>query len=182
MKSEIYRQLYDFEMAQRDHLIAAVNIPIIAITALGSALVAMALGFPYSRSIATALFVSCSATAAVALLVAIANAFRSILGYEYARTTSPKTWQKYYDSLLDLYAGRADQHQLADSAFERAFNQRLSEATDVNKGNNRLRGHRIILANLSTVIALSLLAVAGVSYVIASAAHKEHVYEVRIVR
>jgi hypothetical protein len=181
MKSEIYRQLYDFELAQRDHLIAAANIPILAITGLGSALVAMVVGFPYSKSVQTNLFVLGAAIAALFLIIAIISVFRSILGYQYARTTSPKKWQDYYDVLLQRHLGKPNQVQLADSTFERSFNRQLGEATDQNKANNLRRSHYVIRANLCLVLALGCLGLTGLDFVFVSANHREIVHEVRVV-
>jgi hypothetical protein len=181
MNSEIYRDLYNFEMEQRGHLIDAVNVPIIAITVLGSALATMLLSFPYQPGMLQLGFAVFSGVAGAGLVVAITAVFRSFIGYEYERPASPHIWQAHFDKLLVHYVGKADANALADAAFQRAFNSRLADATDTNRSNNRKRGNSIVLANICCAATLAALAAAGACFVIASIQQGALIHEVRIV-
>jgi hypothetical protein len=181
MKSEIYRDLYNFEMEQRGHLIDAANIPIVAITVLGGGLITMMMGFPYRPGGLQLGFMISSGIAAAALTVAIWGVFRSFIGYEYERPASPHIWQKHYEGLVKHYASKVNAAARADAEFERAFNARLADATDTNRANNRRRGNAIAMANISGAIALAALAFAGIFYVVATHGEKPPIHEIRIV-
>lgn len=183
MRYEIYRQLYDFELAQRDHLISAVNIPMVVATILGSALGTMMMTFPYAKSAGSSGWAFCGLVLVglLALIAAIFALVRSLVGYEYARTASPKCWQEYFDKLVEMYSTFPEQPFLAQAGFDKRFHERLAEATDENSAQNRKRSDFLYKANLCCVVALIAVALAAVPYVFASVKYGDHVEQVRIV-
>lgn len=178
MTPEINRDLYKIEMEQRAHLIEAAIVPILAITVLGSGLLAMLLGFPYTPGALTVLFVGFAGMAGMGVAVAIGAVFRAFIGYHYERPASPRSWQTYFDKLLAHYADATGQLALARAALERAFHARLSDATYINRRNNKRRGNSIFLANLCCAGILAALAASGICYALAAIAQSPLLYAV----
>jgi hypothetical protein len=167
MTPEINRDLYRIEMEQRWHLVEAATVPILAITVLGSGLLAMMLGFPYSSGALTVMFLVSAGTAAFGVAFAIWAVFRAFIGYHYERPASPCSWQKYFGRLLVYHAGASERLKLATAALEDAFHSRLADATHTNRRNNKRRGSAICLANLCCAIVLAALVASAICYVVA---------------
>jgi hypothetical protein len=153
--SELYQRLYDFELTQREHFLAAVNIPIVAITVLAGSLATMVMSFNYEATGIAIWFSGVAVLALIGLGFAIICVFKSILGYEYERTTSPKIWADYADTLRRHYAQMPNGPDIAHEKLVEAFNERLNQAIEFNKQNNRRRGKWLYLANLSCAIVLA---------------------------
>lgn len=182
MTPEINRDLYKIEMEQRTHLIEAAIVPILAITVLCSGLLAMLLGFPYTADSLSVLFVAFAGAACVGVAVAIGAVFRAFIGYHYERPASPRSWQTYFDKLLAHYEGATGQLALARAALERAFHTRLSDATYINRRNNKRRGNSIFLANICCAGILAALVASGICYALAEIGQSTPLFAARLVQ
>lgn len=186
-EKSIYEQLYDFENEQRVHLASTVNVPIIAATALGSALVAMALGYPFAWARPTFLFLGLLIVAALALVGAVAFVFQALIGYKYQKIPGPRALQEYERALRayqlkELGVEReSEAEQLVTETLRSSLEDSLVRATEVNSANNRKRGNSVYRANLCSAIATAALALAGAAYVVAKVGHPADVHSVRIV-
>lgn len=183
MAHDVFKQSYDFELEQRNHLIDAVNVPILALTVLGGALVTMVMNFPYSehQPVGRTAFLVVAVLASTALLIAVFAVFRALVGYWYEKIPSATKWNHHYEKLVSLYGGRSDGQELIAREFDNAVTVVYGKAADANAKINRKRGRWFFVANISVAIAATLLAVAGGLFTFASITEKVHIQEIRIV-
>lgn len=181
MDSDLYKELYRFEWEQRSHLISAVNIPIVAITALATVLATIAMGYPYASSPNATIFVTCITISIVLLFVALILVLWSLLNVEYKKIPSPILLRQHHKKLTAWYLRHGKTIEDAENDFQDSFNDQLALAAEQNGKRNRLRGNCIFLA--SVFIGLSLLpsGVAGALYVSASIGAPDKTYNVHIV-
>lgn len=182
MNSELYKDLYKFEWEQRTHLTSSVNIPIVAITALGTVTVTMATGYPYIKSTATYFFSVFLLVSAIALTLALFLVAASLLVAKYQRIPSPMKLRQHFNALCAWHLRNGSSREAAEEEFVDAFNVHLAAAAEENGNRNRLRGNYVFLASVSLSIALLSMAVAGALYVTGHIGAAQPVHEVRLVK
>jgi hypothetical protein len=187
VEKSIYEQLYEFENQQRVHLASTVNVPIIAATALGSALVAMVLGYPFAWAPLTLLFVASLIVAALALGGSVAFVFLALIGYKYQKIPGPRALQAHerelraYQLKEQGVGSESEAEKVVSETFRTSLEDAFVRATEVNAANNRNRGNSVYRANLCSAIATVALALGGAVYVIAKIGKPADVHSIRIV-
>ncbi len=182
MDSELYKDLYKFEWDQRTHLTSAVNIPIVAITALGTVTVTMAIGYGYTNSVAAWTFSGFLLVSAVALAAALVLVITSLLSSEYQKIPSPIRLRNHFEALCAWHLRNGSTREAAQKEFSEAFNLHLARAAEENGKRNRLRGNYVFLASAALSVALIPMSVAGALYVAAHIGALEEVHNVRLVK
>lgn len=181
MKSDIYKEFYQFEWDHRSHLTSALNIPIAGATIVGGGIVVMIQGVPYTANITTSIFVLFSAIAVLCLLGVLLFIFKAFHGYKYKRIATPLTFTEYYKELLAWHTKYGQGKASADERFEEYFNQRLAEAAEVNAQNNKNRSAYLYRANASLALCLLFMVFSSVPYLIIKVEVPEKIYSIKIV-
>lgn len=181
MDDDIYQKQYDFELEQRNHLSTSVNVPVMAITVLGGSLSAALLGYSFQEGLATILFILSALGVVSSLGFAIYFIFRSLLGYEYQKISSPGALCKHYDSLVDWHKKNGGDEENAEADFKKYINDKLAEASAWNGTNNINRGNYVYKATVGIGVSVVFLAgVAGLS-VYKSINKPKETYNVQII-
>lgn len=177
MNKKIYQEQYDFELNQRAYFASAINIPIVAVTILGSAIASMGVGFLYSISASSIIFVMCLSISILSLAVSVFFVFNSLIGYEYKKIPPPSELNKTYQELSEWYIETEGKDEGVNADFENALCERLSQAVEVNSKHNITRGNFLHAATISLAVATIFIGISGFFYVInkvdnSSAPHK----------
>jgi hypothetical protein len=185
MEREIFQKQYDFEMAQKDALSSTVNIPIVSITVIGSALSGMLLSFSYSESYITYLFIVAIALCFVFCSYALVLVFKSLVGYWHHKIPPSSTLFAYHKELSNWHlqqgASEEEATKKTEEEFSEYFNRKLSDASDKNSANNLKRSAYIHDATLNAAISLVFLAVSAFFYVYAKAMEPAQTYKIEVV-
>lgn len=181
MKSEIYKEFYDFEWDHRSHLTSAVNIPIAGATVVGGGIAVMIQGFSYSNNHSTKIFIICAVLAILCFIGVLYFIFKAFHGYTYERISTPLTFKKYYDELLEWHNRYGDGKSSADVRFEYHFNNRLAEAAEVNALNNKNRSAYLYRANAVLALCLLFAVFAAAPYLVTKIDKPEKTYSIKII-
>jgi len=182
MKSDIYKEFYQFEWDHRSHLTSALNIPIAAATIVGGGIAFMAQSFSYSGDINTKLFVALTCLSSSFLLGVLFFIFKAFHGYTYSRIPTPLKFKKHYDELLDWHEKYAEGKKSADIRFEEYFNMRVGEAAEVNSHNNKNRSAYLYRTNVSLALSLFFLIISSAPYLYSKINETEKTYSVNVVQ
>lgn len=181
MKSDIYKDHYQFEWDHRSHITSALNVPIAVATVIGGAITVMAQKFPYSNEVITWFFVPLPSLGAISIIVSAVFLFKAFHGYQYQRIPTPQTLRNYYDKLVEWHNqygnGKAD----ADKEFDDYFHKRMAEATEINARNNKAKSAYLYRTNTSLAVSLLFVAIASVPFLIKTVAAGEKIQLVKIV-
>ena len=99
MDMEIYRKQYDFEMEQRNGIASATNIPIVALTIIGGALSSVVIGYKFSNTLSSNVFLLTTSLSALCILWTVYYVARSFIGYVYQKIPPSKQLTAYYVEL-----------------------------------------------------------------------------------
>lgn len=182
MNSELYKDMYKFEWEQRSHLSSAVNIPIVAITALGTVLATIALGYPYESSCKSLLFPIAAALTALLISIAIGFVIFSLINSKYSKLPSPLKLRNYYSELCEWHTKNGSTVEAASKEFQANFDSHLAQVAEANGVRNRIRGNSIFLASVFLSLSLIPLGIAGFYYVTAKINAPDKVQSFRIVK
>jgi len=182
MDSDMYKYLHEFEDKQRTLLASTINVPILASTLIGGALVTAILQFPYSTDLSSYLFVGFCGASILALLFAVAFVSAALIGYKYEKPKSPLVLSAHYEALVAWHIRNTSTEEEAKKEFKMDYEKNLAIATDANGRNNRTRGKNIFWANLSLSFSILFLVAAGVLYVNAALQQGTKIYHIRIVQ
>jgi hypothetical protein len=185
MEREIFQKQYDFEMTQKDTLSSTVNIPIVSITVIGSALSGMLLSFPYSKNCVSYFFIISIAICFAFCTYALILVFKSLVGYLHHKIPSSSALYAYHKELLNwhLQQGVSEEEatKKAENEFSEYFNRKLSEASDANSENNIKRSAYIHDATLGTAMSLIFLAMSAFFFVYAKTQVPAQEYKIEII-
>jgi hypothetical protein len=119
MNSELYKELYKFEWDQRTHLISAVNIPIVVLTALGTVAVSMAIGYPYTESVEAWTFSGFLLISVVTLGVGLVFVIVSLLMSAYEKIPSPMRLRTHFEQLCQWHVRNGSSREAARRSSQR---------------------------------------------------------------
>lgn len=181
MDKNIYQDQYDFELNQRAYLASAVNIPLVAVTILGSAIASMGVGFSYHIDASSIIFVMCLSASALALVVSISFIFYSLIGYEYKKLPPPSQLNNTYNELSEWHKDTYGNDEGANVDFENEFCERLGQAVEVNSKNNISRGNFLHAATISLAVATIFIGISGFLYVVNKVDNSSNPQKIEIV-
>lgn len=185
MDNDIYQKQYDFELEQRNSLASATNIPIVALTVIGSALSTMVLGFKYDDNFISCIFIILSVLSSLIMLKALYCAVRSFLGYSYQKIPPAKEMYQHHKELLDWYfQGNKDPNDaevLAKNDFNLYFYERLSEAAEHNGSNNIMRGNYLHDATMYVVVSFVCITLSAPIYVFNNVKESTDIKKVQLI-
>ena len=186
MDSNLFLKQYDFELEQRNSLASAINIPIVALTALGGALGSIAASYKYGSNISTYIFIGLVALALISLLVALYQTFRSFAGYVYEKIPSTIQLSAHYENLKlwHLEQGLSEDLAVVEATkdFQNYLNTAIAEATDVNSKNNISRGNYLHGAVTTIAFTFVFLLMSSSLYLYQTATQDEKVHQIKIVK
>lgn len=180
MKTDLYKEHYQFEWDHRSHLTSAINIPIAVATVLGGAITVMAQKYPYSSLIESYAFIATISIATLCIAIAIFFLFYSFHGYEYKRIPTPLKLQSHYNELLEWHNKYSNGKKSADSKFEEYFNLRMGEATEINAHNNKNKSAYLYRCHTSLAIAVVFIAISSIPFLLATIKDKDKNYSPQI--
>lgn len=185
MHRELFQKQYDFELDQRNALISAVNVPIVAITVLTSAASAALLDFPYQLDVKSWVFLLLCLLGFAALLFAVYSGFRSFWGYEYQKLPDATQLRSHFEGLCRWHenCGNSPEDAKASALLDFAdyLDERLAEAVEWNSKNNLARGNYVHRATAAIAFALMFFLPSAGIYVYTKATAEERLYRVRLV-
>ncbi len=181
MNKKIYEDQYDFELNQRAHFASVVNIPIVAITILGSAIVSMGVGFLYGINASSIIFVMSLSVSTLSLAFSICFIFYSLIGYIYKKVPPPSELKKTYQELSEWHIEMHGNNEGVDADFENELCDRLGQAVEVNSKNNIRRGNFLYAATISLAVATIFIGVSGVLYVINKVENSSNPQKIEII-
>ncbi|WP_022943276.1 hypothetical protein [Psychromonas hadalis] len=185
MNNDIYQKQYDFELEQRNSIASATNIPVVALTVIGSALSTMIVGFKYNNHLIGYAFILLSIASVLLMFVALYYSVRSFHGYSYQKIPPAKDMEAHYSDLLSWHSEQSEDSKeieyLAKLDFKQYFNERLSEAAEHNGSNNIQRGNYLHDATRSVVISFVFIALSAPIYVINNVKNNTDINKVTIV-
>lgn len=181
MRSEIYKDHYEFEWSHRSHLTAALNIPIAVATVLGGGITVVVQKFPYEDEAVTYVFVLLVSMAVLSLVLAIAFLFFSFLGYQYQRIPTPLKIKEHHNQLIDWWKKNGGGEKEARKDLDEFIDLRMGEAVEVNSANNRKKSAFLYKTNLSLAVTFILLGFSVIPYAVKTIGHDGTVYRVEIV-
>lgn len=186
MDSGLFLKQYDFELEQRNSLASAINIPIVALTALGGALGSMAASYQYANDLFTYFFLAFVILALTSLLISLYQTFKSFAGYVYEKIPSTTKLSAHYEELKKWYEEQGTDEkaieQLATADFQTFLNDSVAKATDVNSQNNITRGNYLHGAITTIAFTFVFLLLSSSLYLYQKATSTEQIHQVKIVK
>lgn len=181
MRSEIYKDHYEFEWEHRSYLSRSLNVPIAVSTIIGSAAAVMIQKFPYQAGFFSYFFIVLVAVSVLSIALAAFFLFKAFVGYECARVPTPLTLKSHYDELNAWHKKYGDGESAAEKKFEESFDIRLGEATEKNAANNKRKSGYLYRCNAALALSLLFLAFSAVPYIYTNINHQDKTYNVRLV-
>jgi hypothetical protein len=181
MSGGLYEKLYETEWQRREHLQAALSIPLGILVLLGSGLLVLVRQFDTRDAVLKLVFWPTFVLACAAFATATYMVVRSFYGYVYSRIPLPSELYRHHEALKAHYEALG-KPSLADQEFELYLMRRYINAGDRNSVHNANRGEYLHKANRSIVLALSATALCAVPYAIAVRATRSEPQRVEIVR
>ena len=166
MDKKIYEDQYDFELNQRAYFASAVNIPIVAITILGSAIASMGVGYIYGINASSIIFIMSLSLSTLSLAVSVFFIFNSLIGYVYKKLQPPSQLKRVYTELTEWHIENNGSDEGVNRDFENELCERLGQAIEVNSKNNITRGNFLYAATISLAVATIFLGLSGFLYVL----------------
>ena len=179
MKTDFFKDAYDFELTLREKLVAMLATPLTVMTLLSGVFVFLVQRFKPSAEKFELLFAAALSGFALSLVVAVYHIFRGTVGYRYKCVAAGDDLKNWYDSLLRHYAGN---QALADAAFDAGIVSRYIEATRANAKNNQSKIAHVAIANRAIACALAFAVFSGIPYFISSYSKPEKPIRVEIVK
>jgi hypothetical protein len=179
MKTEFFKERYDFELTLRDQLSERTSTPLTVITALGGALVFFIHNYPFSGDCWTALFVLLLAAFGLALFVGIYSIFEANIAGQYKAVADGSELMDWYDNLLKHY--EKDEAK-ANAEFERGICERYHDATKVNAQVNARKVKALARANWALACAAALALLTSVPYLVSLASKEDKPMKIEIVK
>ena len=185
MNNDIYQKQYDFELEQRNKFASAINIPVVTLTVIGSALSTMVVGFKYNNNLLGHAFILLSIASVTVMFVALYYAMRSFHGYSYQKIPPAKDMKVFYSNLFNWYSEKHEDEKiikkLTESDFNDYFIERLSEAAEHNASNNIQRGNYLHSTTKYVVVSFLCIALTAPIYVINNVKNSTDINKVTIV-
>jgi hypothetical protein len=148
-----YKQNYDAELAQREHLRSAVGTPIGLLTLIGSALAFMVQKLRVEADWTTALFLIVAACSAAALVCATYCLIRALHGHTYRQLESALQLQLFHRELREWHSTYGNGVLAADREFEQHLQRRYAATADHNAHLNEKRADYLFLTTRRIILA-----------------------------
>ena len=137
MQLDLLKELYFHEWERKQQLATAASLPVVILTGLGSGSLFLVRTFRYGNDLATVLFVALAAASIAFQAMAIYRVIRSLRGYWYQRLPDTQGLRKHFKTLTEYHAAVGSPSDSARQQFDEELGERLAEATDANRENNR---------------------------------------------
>ena len=165
MDFQFLKARYDFELARRDALTAALALPVAILTALGSLIAGMARTFDYSRSQGTVPFLASLSVDVLAFVIALYFMARAYHGQVYRYLPTLGGLRRDLEALTAYFEANGGEPDLATAEFYRQFEVRLIEAADYNCETNDRRSGHLHRARQALLVVLTVTCIMGAIHV-----------------
>lgn len=166
MTLEFASELYERELARREHLVSAVSLPAGILALVGGLLGAVANDFTYSNKVLTAFFAVALIMAAACFAWSLWNLLRAHVGHVYEFLPRPKTLHEFYLGTLAHYRDEPDPPVRARVDFDDLLLRRYVEAAEKNTNTNDRKSEILHQANRALASAMVLALLCGVLHAI----------------
>lgn len=167
MKSDLYKERYDFEWNHRTHLLEMTNVLIAVAAIVGSGLVFEVKTFEYTSWL-FCWFLVLSIGSALALAASVYFIARSIVGYGYSHIATPKQLEEYESQLGQWCSENGLPPDDVAIHLQRFIDERIAEAVEVNVANNRRKSAYAQKSIISVCLSFGFLFFATVPYLAAT--------------
>lgn len=179
MKTEFFKERYDFELSLREQLSSRTSTPLTVTTALGGVLIFFIHNYSFSGDCWTALFVLLLGAFAFSLLVAVFSIFQANVADNYQAIADGAQLVVWHDELMKFYNSDAPS---ADAAFERGICKRYSAATRKNAEVNARKVRVLARANWALAVAAAFALIASLPYLVSLSTKQDKPLKIQIIK
>lgn len=181
----LYEKQYEFELEQRNTFSPKANIPIVAITVVGTANSTMIVGFTYSWTNSYTLYFSfLMVFSALSILLSLYFLIKCMLFRVYEKLPTPDTLEVYRQDILEFYKEEQTDENAVEDLVEKEMkdliNEKYREAVILNSETNIDRGNLLDVSTLFVAVALLLTIFATPLYLYGKAAAPAQIHEIKI--
>jgi hypothetical protein len=184
MDSSHFQKFYEFEIDQRNAIATTVNIPLVVMAALTSAVSIVLVDYQYQYTIQCYLFGVTAGASLLSLLCGLYFLCRAAISPNYKKLPNPKALREHSFTLKNwrrrqgLPVSEADALSKVD--FEEYLNELLADAAAWNGNVNRDRGAYVQRALLACACAVVVLIPSGGLYVFNKVSSTDKIYSVQL--
>lgn len=163
---DFLKDRYNYELQRREHLTAALTLPVGVLTVLGGAMVAMARSFSYQDGLLVWIFGILLCVDVVAFFLCLLDLGRAYHRQKYIYLPLLADLEQAQEEFRDFNSYVEATGGEVEETFDEHFRRRLIDAADRNTENNDYRSGQLHWARIALFAVLALTALMGIPYVV----------------